>query len=158
MEEVTITKFKSLNGNTYDSKEQCEKADEIWKEENEYNVEADIKRYKFEATRVRKMEEKYPDRYSNTYPKLYTWKDKHGDWNFVALNFEGVLDGIWVWFENLSDKEYGYYQYEDRAKHVSARILETEDKDAAYGMIMSRSDYEYETVDFEHVDVFGGKL
>ena len=92
------------------------------------------------------------------YPVLITDKGKYGEAYYIALDRDGFLDAFWKIFEERMG-EHGWYNYlEGKWAEISKYILETNNRAAAYGMIMERSyeGNEYETVEVEtSVPTFG---
>ena len=159
MKEVTIVKYVGLDGHVYDEAK-CEAADNRWREENEYDVEKEVARLRKWTRQERHrfaLQEKYlVERGTSSFPRIYIRHDKHGDEHFVANNFNGIVEGTWEWFTIHCDKNYGYYTGLPRSNEISKRILELDDRDAAYAFVVERSeeDYEYERIDWEPVKVY----
>jgi hypothetical protein len=160
MEEITLTKYRDKYGNVHNTKEKCERADAIWRDENEYNVSEEVKRLQLRCRRDRKLterqEEQRAQRNRSTFPRVLIHKDKHSDIYFVATDFEGVVAGLWEWFTLQCDDQYGYYNYHPKTNDISTEILKLKDKDAAYAFVMERSEdrLDYETLEWFPVKVY----
>ena len=158
-EVVTVTQYRSLDGNLYADEDTANRADAVWRDQNEWEMDKEIKfltRYsRFFDTEDQRKEKGWP----TLYPVLISEIEKHGTSYYIAMDRVGLLDAFWKIFEGRMDDDYGIYKYlDDKWIKISKHILETGNKEAAYGMIRSRSSVgcEYEIVELEtSVQVFG---
>ena len=158
-EEVSIVKYRSLDGELYDDEAKAKMADACWREENEWEMDKEIK---YLSTRRIRYFDKHVDHFNSNnfsvYPILVMDKGKHGDAYYIAMDRDGFLDAFWKIFEERMG-EYGWYSYlEGKWAEISKHILETKNREAAHGMIMERSfcGHEYETIDIQYgVPSFG---
>ena len=150
-EAVTVKKYRSLDGNLYDKLEVAERHDARWRDENEWEMDKEIAGLCSLYNRLVKRITAYAAIPSSKpyFPVLVTMKEKHGEEYFLAMTEQGLLDVYWDIFQTrLGD--YGLYNYLDgKWAEIVKHIVETEDKVAAYGMIVSRRDYQYENVEAE---------
>lgn len=147
VEVVTVERYKSLDGYTYDKRVDAERADAEWRKENEYDLERDIAR--LVAVGTQRMS--YISRYFD-FPKLFTLRTKHEDVNIVAKNIDSVPQ---VYFEFLKiNREIGCY-YTSAASAIADEIVRTENYLAAMAFVERRTDYQYEKVESQTIKIYG---
>lgn len=151
-EVVTVERYKSLNGYTYDKLADAERADEEWREENDYDLEHDIAQLtragERDMHRLRRNEEQ---RKYSQYPVLYVLQSKHENQHYLAKNVDAVPR---IYFSILKfNKEYGFY-HSAAAKAITDEIIRTENHLAAMSFMKERVDYEYENVYTESVTIY----
>lgn len=149
VEVVTVERYKSLNGYIYDKLADAEKADALWRKENEYDLEKDIahltKLGQREMFYLKRNEEQ---RKHSRYPMLYVLEAKHGDEHYMASTVDAVPK---VYFEILkTNKDYGFY-WATADKAITDEIVRTENHLAAIAFVKERVDYQYENVTTEDV-------
>jgi hypothetical protein len=154
VEVITTQKFKSLNGYTYDKLADAERADEEWREENEYDLERDIRILTHTGEREMKvMRYNESQRKYSRFPELFVLECKHENQNFIAMNVEAVPQ---VYFEILKfNKEWGFY-WTPAAKALSDEIIRTENRLAAIAFVKDRVDHQYENVYISNVTICEG--
>lgn len=146
-EVVTVEKYKSLNGYTYDSLKDAELADAEWRSENEFDLEKDIAR----LTKRGQREIAHLGQYKNRFPELYVLESKWQSLYFVANSLESVPQ---VFFEILKfNKDCDFY-WSPAAKAITDEIIRTNNYHAAIAFIKDRVDYQYEKVSVESVSIF----
>lgn len=135
-EEITVTKYKSINGNVYDTIEDANVADKRWKADNEVNIADVIRRLEYTAS-------KDIQRKSGHYPRLISTIEKYDDQYFVCNSEEGMLN---AYIDLVTERlRTGYYT--EKKDNMMANYITTGlHKIAAYGFIMSRTSYEYEDI------------
>lgn len=155
MKEIQITRYESLDGTLYDNPEKCKRADIIWREENEYDVDEEIKSYELEYKQTQRNREGMgPRRKISVYPMIVIRRGKHGDDFYIGNNEQGLLEIFWEIFKDECHPDYGSYRYLPKSDEISQKILSTENREAAYGFVMERSEYEYERIEIERPKVY----
>lgn len=152
VEVITVEKYKSLNGYTYEKLADAERADAEWREENEYNLEKDIERLtKLGERDMRYLRHTEGQRRHSQYPMLYVLESKHSNEYYLAKTVEAVPK---IYFEILKyNKEYGFY-WSPAPKAITDEIVRTENYMAAMSFIKQRVDYQYENVHTESVTIY----
>ena len=149
-----VTVFQSLDGETYDTLEQAQSADDKWKWNNEWTMEEEIKRFHRSFKKMQNSEKLHSQR--NFYPKLVTWHDEHERKNWIAANDDGLLTIIWNIFREQMDTKYGYWandgteEMDPRFWKVALHVLAIGDMEAAFGMVMYRNHFKF---DYELVTI-----
>lgn len=146
MEHIVVTKFKSLDGNLYDTEHDALAADARWSNENTVDLEKEILLLTNGGNRYIKRQKEIHERSPKYYPILFVEKQKHGNNYYLATNPDSIPE---IFFKILKENnEWGFY-YTVRDKSVAENIIKTENKIAAIKFILDRSGYEYESVDTE---------
>ena len=153
VEVVTVERYKSLDGYTYDKLADAERADAEWRKENEYDLGRDIARLtKLGERDMRYLTRNEENRRYSQYPMLYVLKSKHEDVSYVAKTVAAVPR---VYFEILKfNKEWGCY-YTAAAKAITDEIVRTENYLAALAFVKERVDHQYENVLSQDVQIYG---
>lgn len=154
MKEVTVTKYESLNGRLYDNQEAAERADTIWKEDNVLeDLEKELKYLRANMARLLKKEIRRPAHAAEYY--LLTSYEKHGESHFLGYGIDGLLEAYWRLFKyrmaSWGDWGANYGCLSKKDKALADHILEHELKHEAAGLIIKRSDYQYERVDYTNL-------
>lgn len=149
---VTVEKYKSLNGYTYDKLADAERADAEWREENEYDLEKDIAQLTKDGNRelinLQRRDEKHPGHF---FPKLYVLDNKYEKIYYLAKSVNAVPK---IFFEILKfNEQWGCYT-EPAAKAISREIVRTENQLAAIAFVQERITYQYENVYTESVTIY----
>jgi hypothetical protein len=153
-EVVTIERYKSLNGYTYEKLADAERADAEWREENEYNLERDIAQLtKIGEREMKRLRHYEAQRKHSSYPELFILECKHESQHFIAMSVEAVPK---VYYEILEyNKEWGCY-WSPAAKALSDEIVRTENHLAAIAFVKNRVDHQYENVYVSNVTICEG--
>ncbi len=155
VEVVTVQKYKSLDGYTYDNESDAKRADDEWRTDNEFDLERDIssltKRGDRDMQYIRRSEEQ---RKYSQFPKLYVLENKYETLRYVAKSVDAVP---LVYFEILKvNRDCGFY-YDAAPKAISDEIIRTNNHLAAMSFVSDRSNrhYQYEEVHIETVTIYG---
>jgi hypothetical protein len=153
VEVVSVERYKSLNGYTYEKLADAERADAEWRKENEYDLERDVARLTEHGTRVMKyMVRNEENRKYSQYPMLYVLQSKHDTPSYVAKTVAAVPR---VYFEILKfNKAWGCY-YTPAATAITDEIVRTENYLAALAFVKERVDQQYENVLSQDVEIYG---
>lgn len=152
VETVTIEKYKSLNGYTYDKLADAERADAEWRKENEYDLEKDITR----LVKLGERDQRYllrteEQRKYSQFPLMLVLEGKWDSRYYVATKPDTVPR---IYFEILKfNKECGFY-YSPAAVAITDEIVRTENLLAAMAFVKERVDYQYEKVYTEDVTIY----
>ena len=156
--EVKTVKFISVDGETYDTKEAAEYADEEWKEYNDFaGVDAEVDRYCQTGLKNYKAKKKRDVGQEDTIYLLVT-HEKYGANHFLGKGVDGLFDCYMQLMKDRLRAKLGEYHYclTPRQLAIAEGIMEKDDKYGAYQFVKGRSYYEYEELS-EHVipHVFG---
>lgn len=146
-EVVNVVKYKSLNGQMYDSESAATRADAAWRKENEYDLAQEIASYQSTGERfVARSLSKWNNNLGD-FPKLLVEHSKYGDSYHLIKTPHDYADAFYSVFENR--KGAGYYEYSSKDSVVAEEILRNKNKSAAIAYVQERKEHEYEGVDIE---------
>lgn len=146
-ETVQVTKFKSLNGNIYDTEQTALLADEVWKKENTIDLAKEIALLEKQGTRLMEREKQ---KKSTDYINLVIQRKKHGDSYCLATTPEAIGK---ICFDIIKENKSLNYYHTVRDKIIIDEIINTNNAVAALSFIKNRSDqgFEYEGIEFESI-------
>lgn len=151
MEEVTVKKFKSLNGYVYDTEKDALAADAMWTKENTVNLEKEIRLLVNHGSRYIEREKKEHEKNPSSYNTLLVEKTKHGDCYYLTTNPE-VIGKICISIIK-NNIDWGFY-HSIRDEAVTNEIVKTNNTSAAIAFIKERRNYEYEEVEITSASVY----
>lgn len=151
-EQAQVTKFKSLDGYVYDTEKQALVADDIWKRDNEINLEKEMKYHSSYGKRYLEREIKSFEENPTTYNKLVVENTKYDTYYYLAKSPEDIgkicisiikSNNSWNYYDTIKDKT------------LVKEIIEKNDLCAAVSFIVSRRNYQYEGVEFCNPKSYG---
>jgi len=144
-EQVQVTKFKSLDGYVYDTEKQALAADDVWKKDNEINLEKEMKYHTYYGKRYLEREIKSFEKNPTTYNKLVVENTKHDTYYYLAKSPEDIGK---ICISIIKSNNSMNYYYTIKDKTLANEIVEKNDLYAAVSFIVARQNYQYENVEF----------
>jgi len=156
VETITTVKFKSKDGNVYDTLEKAELADKEFDRKNSFDPAKEVatfqKMCENNFSRIRKR----IDAGKKQFPSFWMTEQKYGQDYYMCNSFDDMEEMGWSAFIMW----YDYYMCEtDETVAVAKLIKETENKKAALAFVLDRCSegYEYERMEQIYVKTFGDK-
>lgn len=152
VEVITVERYKSLNGYTYDKLADAEHADADWRRENVYNLENDIARLtKLGNREVQYLQKNEAQRRHSQFPLLFVLESKWASEYYVAKSPDFVPK---IYFDILKYNKDCEFYWSPAAKAITDEIIRTENHLAAIAFVKERVDYQYEKVYTESVNIY----
>lgn len=154
VETVTIQKFKSKDGNVYDTIEKAERADKEWDQKQSFDAQKEVSVYEKMCEKNFERIQKRIDVGKKQFPSFWMTEQKYGQDYYMCNGFDDMLEMGWTAFIMW----YDYYQCDtDEIASVAGLIKETENKKAALAFVLDRCSYcyEYERMEEIYVKTFG---
>lgn len=154
VEKVIIEKFKSKDGDVYDTLEKAERADKDWELKQNFNASKEVAAFQkmCENNFVRKQ--KRIDAGKSKFPSFWMTEQKYGQDYYMCNNFSDMEEMGWSAFLMW----YDYYVCsDDQTVAIVELIKETENKKAALAFVFDRTSmgYEYESMEEINMTTFG---
>lgn len=155
VEVVQIEKFKSKDGYVYDTLKDAERADRRWKEENEFELAAELTALSAQGLHMwrRMIHSTFFEERGPAFPRLVIFHGKHGDDINVIAN-PSKLPGVYL--DQLKmEQPYGFYDTDPKSKALAKAIADNDNEFAALAFMTNRSDrdYQYEKITAEHITI-----
>lgn len=152
VEVVVVERYKALNGHTYSTLAEAEKADAQWRQENECDVDSTIaKLVQIGQRNMSNLKRNEERREHSRFPMLYVLESKHSTEYYLANTADSVP---LVYFEILKFNKACEYYYTLADKTVTDEIVRTENHLAAIAFVDNRNNHQYERVTTESVTIF----
>lgn len=147
MEEVFVTKYKSLNGSLYETKKAAMDADTVWIRENDLNIENELKTLTARGSNRISAEKRKLEKDHSRYPMVVIEKGKHAEHYWLASN----PDDIGIIMLNIIKANNESYYYSNRDAKIAEEIIKNKNQFAAITFIQDRAEREYEEVIIENM-------
>ena len=152
----TVEKYKSKDGNLYDTLEKAEKADKEWERKNSFDPAKEVALLEKLCGNSFSRLQKRIDSGKTQFPSFWVTEQKYGQVYYMCNSFDDKEEMGWSAFIMW----YNYYMCgDDETVAVAKLIKETENKKAALQFVLDRCSmgYEYEKMEEIHMTTFNKK-
>lgn len=150
VETINIQKYKSADGRVYDTLEQAQKADKEWELKQSFDATKEVASFQKMCENNFARIQKRIDAGKSSFPSFWMTEQKYGTDYYVCKSFDDMLQMGWDAFQMW----YDYYLCgEDETIDTVKLILATENKKAALGFVLDRTNQGYEYEKMEKIDV-----
>lgn len=152
----TVEKYKSKDGNLYDTLEKAEKADKEWERKNSFDPAKEVALLEKLCGNNFSRLQKRIDAGKTQFPSFWMTETKYGEDYYMCNSFNDMEEMGWKAFQMW----YNYYMCgDDETVAVAKLIKETENKKAALEFVLDRCSrgYEYEKMEKIYMTTFNKK-